>query len=64
MKGKVLLLTINAIILVYWIVTGAYRAVYKPSWVCTLDGAVITIYALLVYDNIMSVIKAIKSRTK
>lgn len=64
MKGKILLLTINAFILVYWIVTGTYRAAYEPSWVCTLDGAAITIYALLVYQNIMSVIKAVKSRKK
>lgn len=64
MKGKILLLTINALILVYWIVAGVYRAAYEPSWVCTLDGAVITVYMLLVYQDIVSVIKAVKSRKK
>lgn len=62
MKTRIALLTINTLILVYWVVTGVYRAMYAPTWECMLDGSAITLYVIMVTQNIISVVKAVKEK--
>ena len=60
MRRTIISLVLDAIVLICWSIVGIIRAATNPSWLCLLDGFIITAYVFMTIDNTRCLIKTTK----